>query len=84
MFQTLITSLAFSTLVSGHAIFQDLWVNGKDAATSCVRMPKTNSPVASVNSPDMRCNAGGSVGVPGICDVQGKRFILKSKLPNRC
>jgi lytic cellulose monooxygenase (C1-hydroxylating) len=71
MFQLLVTSLALSTLVASHAIFQELWVDGKDEAASCIRMPKTNSPVANVLSPDMRCNVGGSVGVAGICDVRG-------------
>jgi cellulase len=73
MFRAIITSLVLTNLVAGHAIFQELWVGGKDQATSCIRMPKSNSPVNDVNSPNMRCNAGGSVGVPGICDVQGKQ-----------
>jgi len=70
MFRFIITFLVFCNLVAGHAFFQELWVDGKDQATSCIRMPKSNSPVKDVMSPDMRCNAGGSVGVPGICDAQ--------------
>jgi hypothetical protein len=61
--------------VSAHAVFQDLWVNGKDKASTCIRMPKNNSPLTNVNSPDMRCNVGGSVGVPEMCDIQGKLTI---------
>lgn len=57
--------------VSAHSTFQDLWVAGKDDASQCVRMPKNNSPLTDVSSPDMRCNIGGAVGVPGVCDVQG-------------
>lgn len=69
-FQTAFTSLVLSTtLVAGHAMFQELWVNGKDQAKSCVRLPKSNSPVENVLSPNMRCNVGGSVGVAGLCEV---------------
>jgi hypothetical protein len=56
--------------VAGHALFQDLWVNGVDKASTCVRLPSGNSPVSSVNSNDLRCNAGGSKGVSGKCAVQ--------------
>ena len=78
MFRAFITtSLVFSNLVAGHALFQELWVDGKDQAASCIRMPKSNSPVKDVMSPDMRCNTGGSVGVPGICDAQGKEINQK-------
>ncbi|RDI78172.1 hypothetical protein Vi05172_g11885 [Venturia inaequalis] len=70
LFQTVFTSLALSaTLVAGHAQFQELWVNGKDQAKSCVRMPKSNSPVQNVSSTDMRCNVGGSVGMGGLCEI---------------
>ncbi|KAH3948827.1 hypothetical protein HBH53_093160 [Parastagonospora nodorum] len=76
--QTLVTmkSLVFSTFAVqalGHAIWQDLWVNGVDKASTCVRLPGTsyvsNSPVTSVSSNDIRCNAGGSKGVAGKCAV---------------
>jgi len=55
--------------VAAHALFQSLWVNGVDKSNTCIRMPSSNSPVASVNSNDMRCNAGGSRGVSGKCAV---------------
>jgi cellulase len=67
----------FATAVSAHAVWQDLWVNGKDQASKCIRMPKNNSPVTNVNSPDMRCNVGGAQGVPGICDINGKLHLLR-------
>jgi lytic cellulose monooxygenase (C1-hydroxylating) len=45
-------SLILSILVTqalGHAIWQDLWVNGVDKGSTCVRLPGTsyvsNSPV---------------------------------------
>ncbi|KAF2105505.1 glycosyl hydrolase family 61-domain-containing protein [Lophiotrema nucula] len=44
--------------VAAHSIFQDLWVDGVDKGTTCVRMPSSNSPVTNVGSNDIRCNAG--------------------------
>ncbi|KAF1989026.1 lytic polysaccharide monooxygenase [Aulographum hederae CBS 113979] len=55
--------------VSAHATFQDLWVGTKDEAETCVRPASTNSPITSVTSPDIRCNAGGAKGVAGLCKV---------------
>jgi hypothetical protein len=42
-----------------------------------------NSPVQSIKSNDMRCNAGGMTGVEGVCDVAGKSYMqkLQIKLP---
>ncbi|KAF2271047.1 hypothetical protein CC78DRAFT_563615 [Lojkania enalia] len=54
---------------AGHAIFQDLWVDGVDKGSTCVRMPGSNSPVTNVNSNDIRCNVGGTRGVSGKCAV---------------
>ncbi|KAK2039650.1 hypothetical protein LZ31DRAFT_476219 [Colletotrichum somersetense] len=48
---------SMANVVAGHAIFQQLWVNGKDQADTCVRMPASNSPVQDPTSDDMRCNA---------------------------
>ncbi|KIH93401.1 hypothetical protein SPBR_04380 [Sporothrix brasiliensis 5110] len=59
---------------AGHAIFQQLWVDGKDMiilhSTSCARVPKSNSPVTSVSSADVVCNAGGRTGVAGKCTAK--------------
>ncbi|CAE7177285.1 hypothetical protein PTT_14450 [Pyrenophora teres f. teres 0-1] len=41
---------AFATQVAAHATFQDLW-------STCARLPNSNSPVQSVTSNDIRCNA---------------------------
>ncbi|KAL0934350.1 glycosyl hydrolase family 61 [Colletotrichum truncatum] len=49
---------SMANMVAGHAIFQQLWVNGEDQSSTCVRMPASNSPVTDVTSNDMRCNAG--------------------------
>lgn len=54
---------------AGHALFQQLWVNGVDKSNTCIRMPSGNSPVSSVSGSDIRCNAGGSKGVAGKCAV---------------
>lgn len=45
---------------SGHATFQDLWINGVDYGGQCVRLPLSNSPVTNVTSDDIRCNVGTS------------------------
>ncbi|RDL42042.1 Uncharacterized protein BP5553_02021 [Venustampulla echinocandica] len=49
--------------VSGHATFQQLWVDG----STCVRLPSSNSPVTDVSGTAVRCNGRG--GVPGKCPV---------------
>ncbi|KAI0884527.1 carbohydrate-binding module family 1 protein [Annulohypoxylon maeteangense] len=59
-----------ATNVAGHSLFQALWVDGVDMAGQCIRMPSSNSPVTSVNSPDIRCNVGGTRGVAGKCAVK--------------
>jgi cellulase len=52
---TLAASMA--NMVAGHAIFQQLWVNGEDQSSTCVRMPASNSPIEDPTSDNMRCNA---------------------------
>lgn len=64
----IIFSLLAVQQVAGHALFQQLWVNGVDKKDTCVRMPRSNSPV-SLSSNDVRCNAGGAKGVAGKCEV---------------
>lgn len=36
--------------VAAHATFQELWVNGVDQGSYCVRLPASNNPVTSVTS----------------------------------
>jgi len=65
-------SLAFIASViasaAAHATFQELWINGVDAGSSCVRLPASNSPVTSVTTNDIACNAGASAS-SGVCPV---------------
>jgi len=51
---SLLTALA--TTVTGHATFQQFWVNGKDQGGLCARIPTSNSPVTDVTSNNIRCN----------------------------
>jgi len=55
--------------VAGHATFQQLWVDGTDYGSSCVRLPSSNSPVTNVGSKDFVCNAG-TRPVSGKCPVK--------------
>ncbi|WYZ43504.1 hypothetical protein EsH8_VI_001203 [Colletotrichum jinshuiense] len=68
-FSTLALTASMANMVAGHAIFQQLWVNGADQESSCVRMPASNSPVADVTSNDMRCNAN-SAAATTTCGVK--------------
>ncbi|KAI1179880.1 fungal cellulose binding domain-containing protein [Nemania sp. FL0916] len=65
-----LVSAALAFQASAHSIFQDLWVDGTDFGTQCVRMPPSNSPVTNVGSNDIRCNVGGSKGVGAKCPVK--------------
>ncbi|ETW79866.1 glycoside hydrolase family 61 protein [Heterobasidion irregulare TC 32-1] len=62
----LVASLAASA--SAHATFQEMWVNGVDQGNYCVRLPASNSPVTSVTTNDLACNAGASPS-SGLCAV---------------
>ncbi|KAK4124748.1 carbohydrate-binding module family 1 protein [Parathielavia appendiculata] len=55
--------------VAGHATFQQLWVDGTDYGSSCIRMPGSNSPITNVGSRDIVCNAG-TRSVSGKCPVR--------------
>lgn len=35
---------------TAHATFQEMWVNGVDQGSFCVRLPQSNSPVTDVTS----------------------------------
>ena len=43
--------------VAAHATFQELWINGVDQGSWCVRLPQSNSPVTDVTS-DVRLWVG--------------------------
>ncbi|KIY73452.1 lytic polysaccharide monooxygenase [Cylindrobasidium torrendii FP15055 ss-10] len=55
--------------VSGHAIWQDLWIGDVDAGTSCARVPSSNSPVTDVTGSAIACNTG-TAKASGICPVE--------------
>lgn len=56
--------------VAGHSLFQQLWVDGTDMGSQCIRMPQSNSPVTNYAGNDIRCNVGGTRGVAGKCAVK--------------
>ncbi|KAF8653235.1 hypothetical protein AX16_004064 [Volvariella volvacea WC 439] len=74
--------LSSAITASAHATFQQLWVNGVDQGGVCVRAPQSNSPVTSVTSADLACNAG-SRATSGICTVNagGKVTIEMHQQP---
>ena len=49
LFSTVFVSSLVAS-VTAHATFQELWINGVDQGSSCVRLPQSNSPVTSVTS----------------------------------
>ncbi|RPD54907.1 glycoside hydrolase family 61 protein [Lentinus tigrinus ALCF2SS1-7] len=53
---------------AAHATFQELWINGVDQGSSCVRLPASNSPVTSVSTSDIACNAN-AASSQGVCEV---------------
>ncbi|OSD05161.1 lytic polysaccharide monooxygenase [Trametes coccinea BRFM310] len=68
MFTKLIIAASLAASVAAHATFQELWINGVDQGSSCVRLPQSNSPVTSVSTPDLACNASPHPS-DGICQV---------------
>lgn len=57
-----------ATQINAHATFQEFWVGSTDMVGTCVRLPFNNSPVTSVTSTDIACNAN-SAASPGYCSV---------------
>ncbi|KAE9404931.1 hypothetical protein BT96DRAFT_1015879 [Gymnopus androsaceus JB14] len=68
MYYSVIAALYFITSASAHATFQELWINGVDAGSSCVRLPLSNSPVTDVTSNDLTCNVTPTPS-SGVCSV---------------
>ncbi|KAH7327662.1 glycoside hydrolase family 61 protein [Rhizoctonia solani] len=68
LFKTLVTAFLAASGVHAHATFQQFWINGVDQGDKCVRKPASNSPVTSVTSNDLACNAG-AASTSGICSV---------------
>ncbi|CAI4214920.1 unnamed protein product [Parascedosporium putredinis] len=67
-----LAALSSATAVAGHATFQQLWINGEDHESSCIRMPASNSPVTDVTSNDIRCNANPSAAA-NVCEAIDRR-----------
>ncbi|KAF8988416.1 glycosyl hydrolase family 61-domain-containing protein, partial [Cyathus striatus] len=63
----LVSTAALIASVSAHATFQQLWINGVDAGSSCVRAPTSNSPIDNALSNDLACNVAGSSS--GVCSI---------------
>ncbi|THH04035.1 hypothetical protein EW145_g5817 [Phellinidium pouzarii] len=53
---------------AAHATWQEMWVNGVDQGSWCVRLPQSNSPVQSVTTDDLACNVNASPST-GLCSV---------------
>ncbi|KAF9002886.1 glycoside hydrolase family 61 protein H [Cyathus striatus] len=68
MYLSIAAAAAFIASVSAHATFQELWINGVDAGSSCVRAPASNSPVQNVLSNDLACNIAGTSS--GVCPIK--------------
>ncbi|KEZ40549.1 hypothetical protein SAPIO_CDS8458 [Scedosporium apiospermum] len=72
-----LAALSSAAAVAGHATFQQLWINGEDHESSCIRMPRNNSPVTSVSSNDVRCNAGPSPAA-NVCEaIAGDKIAVE-------
>ncbi|RYO93124.1 hypothetical protein DL766_004814 [Monosporascus sp. MC13-8B] len=67
---------AAATNAAAHSIFQQLWVDGADYGSQCVRMPPNNSPVTNVGSSDIRCNVGGTRGVSSKCPAKAGSTVI--------
>ncbi|PKS07379.1 hypothetical protein jhhlp_005981 [Lomentospora prolificans] len=71
-------ALSSANVVAGHSIFQQLWINGEDHESSCVRMPASNSPVTDVSSNDMRCNSGPPSPAANVCEaIAGDKIAVE-------
>ncbi|KAF4583327.1 hypothetical protein EYR38_002076 [Pleurotus pulmonarius] len=69
LLQSFATVACLVASAAAHATFQQLWINGVDAGSSCVRTPASNSPVTDVLNNDIACNANAASSA-GICNVQ--------------
>ncbi|KAH9924284.1 glycosyl hydrolase family 61-domain-containing protein [Epithele typhae] len=58
-FTSLLTAATFAASALGHAIFQELYVNGVDQGhTNGIRVPDYDGPITDVTSNDVICNGG--------------------------
>ncbi|KAG8686637.1 hypothetical protein FRC09_014004 [Ceratobasidium sp. 395] len=68
LFKSVAAALVVASSVHAHATFQQFWNGNTDLSGTCVRKPASNSPVSSVSSADLACNAG-AASTTGICSV---------------
>ncbi|CAE7155139.1 unnamed protein product [Rhizoctonia solani] len=66
---TIIAALAVASTAHAHATFQQLWVDGADQGSKCVRTPANNSPITDVTSNTLACNVNGEVAASATCTV---------------
>ncbi|KAG8833382.1 hypothetical protein FRC17_010778 [Serendipita sp. 399] len=72
-----VTIASFVVGASAHATFQQIWINGVDQGSYCVRLPQNNSPVTSVTSNDLACNANATPSA-NLCTVKpGDRITVE-------
>ncbi|KAK6338758.1 hypothetical protein TWF696_009568 [Orbilia brochopaga] len=69
-----LSALLGASQVAGHSIWQDLWVNGVDQGSVCVRMPQNNNPVTAPTSNSIRCNVNPN-SAQGKCAVKGGDIV---------
>jgi len=62
------SAATFVASASAHATFQQLWINGVDAGSSCARLPQSNSPVGTTSA-DLACNVAASSS-PNVCSIK--------------
>ncbi|KAI5816973.1 glycosyl hydrolase family 61-domain-containing protein [Pyronema omphalodes] len=58
--------ILLASFVAAHATWQELWVNGIDKVSTCVRLPSNNSPIGTTEA-NIRCGSGSAMS--GICTV---------------
>ncbi|KAG8769636.1 hypothetical protein FRC15_004470, partial [Serendipita sp. 397] len=69
LFAAAVVIASYIANVTAHATFQQMWVNGVDQGSYCVRLPVNNNPVTSVTSNDIACNAGAAASA-NLCSVK--------------
>jgi hypothetical protein len=75
-FSTVVALAALSQSVSAHYIWSTL-VTGSSSTSAAIRQPKNNSPVESVTSNDIRCNASPSPASSTVDVAAGSSFTFK-------
>ncbi|KAJ3513004.1 hypothetical protein NLJ89_g3188 [Agrocybe chaxingu] len=66
-FNTLASVATLIVSASAHSTFQQLWINGVDAGSSCLRTAANNNPI-STNGGDLACNVHSRS--PNVCTIR--------------